>query len=50
MVSGADPEIEEGGAYMKSGDWCGARSTQLSVHAHAYSSLVPRAFVAYSTK
>ena len=32
--TGADPDIEErggGGAYILSGDWCGARSTQLSV-------------------
>ena len=29
--SGADPEIEEGGAYISNGDWCGARKMQLSV-------------------
>ena len=29
---GADPEIEEGGAYIYVGGWCGTHSAQLAVH------------------
>ena len=34
-LSGADPEIEEGGGIHIKWDWCGARRTQLSVRALA---------------